>query len=136
MPLSITEKVLHPFGFQPPFGDQAVSGQATLEGRSSDARLIDAVTARDYAQFFDIQIGIFYFQRIKGPLDQLETARDGVLALKQLDAAAKPGIAVPLANRHNERMQIGMAAPGPADGKAESDAFVAVEAAADLSTAF
>src|SRR3989441_7955457 len=79
---------------------------------------------------------IFDFQRIKGPLDQLETARDGVLALKQLDAAAKPGIAVPLANRQHVRMQIRVAAPGPGDGKGESDDFFAVEGADDLSTDF
>src|SRR5207302_8602873 len=56
MPLSITEKVLHPFGFQTPFRDQAVSGQATLVERSSGDRLIDAVTARVYVRAFDYVI--------------------------------------------------------------------------------
>src|SRR5438445_321722 len=41
-----------------------------------------------------------------------------------------------IAIRQHVRMQIGVAAPGPGDGKGESDDFFAVEGADDLSTDF
>ena len=73
------EQGLDALRLEPPFGNQAIGGQTSLQGRRGDAILVDVVAAGDGSQLFDVEIGVLDFQRIEGPLDQLESAGDARL---------------------------------------------------------
>src|SRR5580700_8489895 len=91
---SIAQQLLHAFRFQPPFRNQPVRRKAALQRRSRDSILVDRVAPHDCPQFLDIEIGVFDFQRIKRPLDQLDAPLERLFALKQLDAASQTPVAV------------------------------------------
>src|SRR5947209_673069 len=69
--------------------------------------MVRAVAANNGAQLDDIEIGILDLQWIKGPLDQVKTALDGILALGKFQAAAYVGVSVAFAHRQQVRVQIG-----------------------------
>ena len=75
----------------PPFGDAAIGRQAAVQRAGGDAVLIADVAAHDRAQPLDVEIGVLEFERIEGPLDQFDAARERVLALAQLQPAADAG---------------------------------------------
>jgi fructose-1,6-bisphosphatase/sedoheptulose 1,7-bisphosphatase-like protein len=49
---------------------------------------LHTVTARNGTQLLDIEICVLDFQRVEGPLDQLETTGERVVTLEKFDAAA------------------------------------------------
>ena len=41
-----------------------------------------------------LKIGVLQFERIEGPLDEIDAARESIVALPQLEPAADAGIAI------------------------------------------
>ena len=55
------------------------------------AVLIAHVAAYDRAQPLDVEVGVFNFERIEGPLDEFDAARESVFALFEFQLAADAG---------------------------------------------
>ena len=69
----------------PPFGDAAIGGQAAVQRAAGGPVLIGDVAANDGAQPLHIEKRVLDFERIESPLDQIDAARQRVVALRQLE---------------------------------------------------
>ena len=134
--LSLSEQRFHSLRLEPPFRDEAVTGQPSLQRGRSNAVLIDVVAARDGAKPFDIEISILDFEGIEGPFDQFDATGEGFFALHELQAPAETGIAMVFAHRQHVRVQVDVASARAGNGEREADHGVPLEGthylAADL----
>src|SRR5581483_5199754 len=128
------EDSLHALGLEPPLGYQAIGGQAALQGRRGDSVLIDVVAASDGAEFLDIEVRVLDFQGVEGPLHQFEAASDGIFALKQLQTAAQPGIAMVFSHRQHVRVEEGMSIAKTRDCERKTDQVLIAKRAHDLAS--
>src|ERR1700722_11735013 len=67
--LTPSQQRLHPLRSEPPLRDEPVAGQSTLQWRRSDSILVQVIAAGNRTQPLNVEVGIFYFQRVKSPLD-------------------------------------------------------------------
>src|SRR4029077_17763418 len=74
----------------------------------------------DGAEPLDVQVCVLDFQRIKRPLDQLETAGKRIIALEKFYAAAQPLIPMVLAHSHHLGVKVSTAAAKTRHGHSES----------------
>src|SRR5579864_9237627 len=83
---------------KPPFRDASIGRQSPLEWRRREAVLIDRISANNRSKSLDVQVGVLDFQRIEGPLHQLEAVSDRVVTLCQFETPSKSQVAIVLAN--------------------------------------
>ena len=88
------EHALHALASDPPLGDAAVRGQAAVQMAGGGAVLVEHVAPHDGAQPLHVEVRVLDFERIEGPLHQLDAARQRVLALRQLQAPPDAEVAV------------------------------------------
>ena len=120
-------------GVEMPFDEEAVRGHATVEGTGGDAIEIGDVAAADGAEAIDIEMGIFGFEGIEGPLDETNAAAECVFALKEFELAADAAIAVGRKHGGHVRVEIGNVAVQTDEGFGETDQKrVAIECAENL----
>jgi hypothetical protein len=70
-------------GIQMPFDEETVRGHAAVERAGGDAVEIGDVTAADGAETIDIEMSIFCFEGIEGPLNETNAAPEGVFTLEE-----------------------------------------------------
>src|SRR5215472_13796962 len=96
--------------------------------------MIDAVAPGDSAKSRQIEVRILDLERIKGPFDEVKSAGQRVVALRQLQTAAQAMIAPAVAHRQHVGMKIGVAGARAGNGEGKADEVIAVERADDLPT--
>lgn len=116
-----------------PFGDAAVRGEAGVEFAGGVAVLVRDEARNDSAEAFDVEVGVFEFEGIEGPLDEVDAQFESEFALAEFQHAADAGVAIPVDDAHHLTMEEGVAAGFNAgDGDEEGDHAVAIEGAEDL----
>src|SRR5579864_8297129 len=99
------------------------------------AVLIANIAAHDCAEPLDIEIRVLDFERIEGPLDELDTARESVFALLELEANAL--IAILRRDAEHVTVQIGFApCLETGNGEAEADHAAAIVRTESLAADF
>src|SRR5258708_37661562 len=96
--------------------------------------VVDAVAPRDRAQPRQIQVRVLDLQRIKGPLQQLDSVRNGVITLRQLQPPSQTVVAIALPHGQHVRMEISMTGAAPGNGESEADQITAIKGANDLAS--
>ena len=76
----------------PPLGDAAIGRKPAVQRAGGGPVLVENVAPHDRAQPLDVEKRVLDFERIEGPLDQLDPARQRVVALRQLQPAAHAGV--------------------------------------------
>src|SRR5580704_1197455 len=84
----VRQNILHAIRIEPPFRDEAVSGNARMHGRLRDAITIRNEPPGNRAQPYQIEARVFGLQGIEGPFDEADAVLERVVALKEFQAAA------------------------------------------------
>ena len=117
-------------GTDPPFGYEAISGQAAMENAAGGAVLVVNITANDDAEAFDIEESVFDLERIESPFDEVDVSAESPGALFELETATEAAVAVRRKNAHHVAMNIVLAAGFEAgDAEAEGDHLAVIEGA-------
>src|SRR5215469_5633792 len=69
-------------GVEMPLGEKAVGRQVAVKRARSDAIEIRDVNAHDSAESIEIEMRVADFERVEGPFDEADVAREGFLALE------------------------------------------------------
>ena len=126
------EDIFYAIGINPPFGDQAVGGQAGVQRAFGDSVAIRDEAAGDGAETHEIEVGVFQFERIEGPFDQANLAFQRVVALEKFQAASDALILVFGQHGGHVGMQKWFGCARADQGEREADHFIAVEGTEDL----
>ena len=121
----------------PPFGDTAVGRQTAVQRTAGGAVLVFLVDPHDGAQPLDIEKSVLEFQRIEGPLDQRDAARQGILTLPELQAAAHLRVAI--LRQHAQHVTVQVRVPvrlNARNGEAEADHPRAIVGAENMAAHF
>ena len=115
-----------------PFDKEAIGGHAAMEWAGGDAVEIGNVASRDGAETIDIEVRVFGFERVEGPLDETNAAAKGVLALREFELAANTAIAVRGKNGGHVGVEVRGFVVQTDEGFGEADHVRAIESAEDL----
>ena len=120
-------------GFEMPLDEEAIGGHAAMKRAGGDAIEIGDVAAADGAETVDVEVGVFGFEGIEGPLDETNAATEGVFALEEFYLAADAAVAMGGENGGHVGVEIGSLVVVTADvGLGETDENVAIKGAEDL----
>src|SRR3989442_3812727 len=92
-----------------PFDDKAVRRKAEVERIGGHPVEIWNVTGANRAEPIQVEVGVSWFERVEGPLDEPNAATNGLLALEQLQLAADAAITILGQDAGHVRMEIGRA---------------------------
>lgn len=81
-------------GIEVPLSEETIGGKAVMKGARSDSIEIGNVAAGDGAETVDVEVCVFGFERIEGPLDKANAAAESVLALEELELSADTAVAM------------------------------------------
>jgi hypothetical protein len=119
-------------GVQVPFGEEAVGGKIAMERAGGDSVEIGDVGARDCAEAIEIEMRVAGFERVEGPFDQADIAREGFFALEEFQGAANFAITIFGEDAGHVGVEVGEFIADANDGHGEADHDVAIEGAEDL----
>lgn len=119
-------------GIEMPLDEETIGGDTAVERAGSDAVEIGEVVAGDGAETVDVEVCVFGFERIEGPLDEANAAEKSVFALKELELTADAAVAMREENGGHMGMEIRGAVVEADVGFGEADHGVTVEGAEDL----
>jgi len=120
------------WGIEMPFDEEAVRGHAAMERAGGDAVEVGNVAARDGAESVEIEVGVFGFERVEGPLDEADVAPKGVFALHEFELAADAAIAVRWQDSGHVGVEVRCAVVEADVGFGETDHGVVFKGAEDL----
>ena len=81
-------------GLEMPFHKETVGGKPAMKRASGDAIEIGDVFAADGTEPVDVEVSVFGFEGIEGPLDKTDATAEGIFALEELQPAADAAVAV------------------------------------------
>jgi hypothetical protein len=119
-------------GIEVPFGEETIGGHAAVERAGGDAVEIGDIAAGDGAETIDVEVGVFGFERVEGPLDETKAAAKGVFALRELELTTDAAIAVGRKDGGHVGVEIGGVIVEADEGFGKADHLIAVEGAEDL----
>jgi hypothetical protein len=138
-PAIVARKILIPFQdvfdvrrIQPPFGDQAVGGQAGMQVAAGDSVTVGDESPGDRTEADEIEIRVAHFERIESPFNQANSILQRIVALKELQAAADALILIGGEDAGHMGMQKGLSGVIPDQRKGESDEVFSIESAQNL----
>jgi hypothetical protein len=115
-----------------PFDQEPVSGDAAMERASGDAVEIGNVAARDRAKAIEIEVSVFGFEGIKGPLDKANVAAKGLFALREFELPADAVIAMSWKDGGHVGVKVGRRIVEADVGLGEANHCIAIESTKDL----
>ena len=115
-----------------PLDKKTVGRQTTMKRAGGDAVKIRDVAPGNRAEPVDIEVRVFGFERIEGPLDQTNVAAESVLALREFELAADATVSMGGQNGKHVGMEIGGALMQPDESFREADQSIAIEGAENL----
>jgi len=121
-------------GIEMPFDEKTVSGHASVKRTGGDAVEIGDVTAGDGAKAVDVEVRVLCFERVEGPLDEMDTSTKGVFPLGEFKLAANVAIAMAREDGGHVGVEIRGVIVESDQSLGETDHFVAFESAKDLAT--
>ena len=93
-----------------------------MQRAAGGAVLVFLVAPHDGAQPFDVEKGVLELEGIEGPLDEGDAARQGIVALAKLKAAAHLRVAIRRQHAQHVTVQVRVTVRLDAgDGEAEAD---------------
>ena len=119
-------------GIEMPFDEEAVGGHAAMERAGGDAVKIGNVAAGEGAQTIEVEVGIFGFERIKGPFDETNAASEGVFTLGEFELTADATIAMGREDRGHVGVEVRSVIVKADECFGEADHLAAIEGAEDL----
>ena len=70
-------------GVEVPFDKETIGGEATVEGAAGDTVEIGNEMAGDGAESVEIEMGVASLERVEGPFDETNAARERFVALEE-----------------------------------------------------
>lgn len=121
-------------GIEMPLDEETIGGHTAVQRAGGNAVEIGDVAARNGAKAVEVEICVFGFEGIKGPLDKANAAAEGVFALRQLQLTTDAAITMGGENGGHVGVKVGRVVMKADEGFGEADHGVAIEGAKDLST--
>jgi len=119
-------------GIEMPFDEKTVSRHASVKWAGGDAIEIGDVAAGDGAKTVDVEVGVLGFQRIEGPLDEMDTSTKGVFPLGEFELAANVAITMARKDGGHVGVEIRGVIVESDESLGETDHFVVFESAKNL----
>jgi hypothetical protein len=116
-------------GVEMPLSEETVSGKAAMEGAGGDSIEIGNELTREGTEAVEIEMSVARFQRIEGPFDEANVAREGFVALEKLQHAPDTAIAMRGEHAGHVGMEVARVAANAGHGESEADHGVAIEGA-------
>src|SRR6202051_194023 len=104
-----------------PFGNETVCGKRAMQRAGRNSIRVWQISPRNRPQAREIEIGILCHQGIESPLDEGDSAGQGVFPLIKLQPTAYPAIPVTVEDGCHMRMQKRFARAPSCDRQSESD---------------
>src|SRR5688500_9832610 len=89
-----------------PFRDAPVRREPTVQVAGGGSVLIQNIAAYNGPKLLDIEISVLQLDRIEGPLDEVDAARECVLALRNLEQASHAVVAILAQHAHHVAVQV------------------------------
>ena len=119
-------------GFEMPFREETIGGNAAVERAGGNAVEIGDVAAADGAETVEVEMRVFGFEGIEGPFDETDAAADGVFALEKLEETADTTVAIRGEHGGHVRVEIRSEAVEADNSFGEADELVSIEGAENL----
>src|SRR5262249_48116604 len=106
----------------PPFRRAAIRRQAAVQEAGSGSVLVGNVAPHNSAEFLDVEVGVLDFERIEGPLDEVDVPVESFVSLRELELASYSAIAVLRQHAQHVAVQIALRTGlQTRDGEAKAD---------------